>query len=407
MPPPPEAIVAGHLCLDVIPDLSATSAPQFQRSFAPGRLLEVGAAALSTGGAVSNVGLALHRLGIGTQLMGKIGRDLFGQAIAQVVASFDPRLTAGMIVDDAAVSSYTVVINPPGIDRIFLHCPGANDTFGADDVYYDLLAGARLFHFGYPPLMRRMYEDDGVELVEILRRARATGVTTSLDMALPDPGSAAGRANWQTILRAALPYVDIFLPSIEETLYTLRRPTYDRLHQTAADQSITPLVTPELLSDVSGELLALGVKAVALKLGDRGLYLRTAGEAAWQDAGRGRPADPAGWADKELWTPCFRVDVAGTTGSGDATIAGFLAALLRGLSAEQAVTMAVAVGACNIEAADALSGIRSWEETQARVAGGWPRHAMRLDAAGWRFDGQQDLWVGPAKANQASPAPYV
>ncbi len=407
MPTPPEAIVAGHLCLDVIPDLSATSAGQFQRSFAPGRLLEVGAAALSTGGAVSNVGLALHRLGVRTQLMGKIGRDLFGQAITQVVASFDPRLVEGMIVDDAAVSSYTVVINPPGIDRIFLHCPGANDTFGADDIRYDVLAGARIFHFGYPPLMRRMYEDGGSELVEIFRRAKATGVATCLDMALPDPGSAAGRADWQTILRATLPHVDIFLPSIEETLYALRRTTYDRLHQAAADHNITPLITPELLSDVSSELLALGVKVVGLKLGDRGLYLRTAGEAAWRDAGRGQPADLAAWAGKELWAPCFQVEVVGTTGSGDATIAGILASLLRGLSAEQAVTMAVAVGACNIEAADALSGIRSWEETQARVVGGWARHSMHLHAAGWHFDGQQDLWVGPAQSDPASPAPDV
>jgi hypothetical protein len=73
--------------------------------------------------------------------------------------------------------------------------------------------------------------------------------------------------------------------------------------------------------------------------------------------------------------------------------------LLRGLNAEQAVTMAVAVGACNIEAADALSGIRSWEETQARVAGGWPRHAMHLDAAGWRCDAPTGLWLGPTQAN--------
>lgn len=392
---PPEAIVAGHLCLDVIPDLAATDAQQFKRSFVPGRLLEVGAAALSTGGAVSNVGLALHRLGIRTQLMGKIGRDLFGQAITQIVAQYDSQLAAGMIVDEAAASAYTVVINPPGVDRIFLHCPGANDTFGADDIHSEALAGARLFHFGYPPLMARMYQDNGRELKEIFRRAKATGVTTSLDMSLPDPGSAAGRADWQTILRATLPYVDIFLPSIEETLYALRRTTYDRLHQAAADHDIVPLITPELLADVSGELLALGVKAAGLKLGERGLYLRTAGLAAWQDSGRGRPADLAAWAGKELWAPCFQVDVAGTTGSGDATIAGFLAALLRGLSAEQAVTMAVAVGACNIEAADALSGIRSWEETQARVARGWPRHVMHLDATGWQFSGRNGLWLGP------------
>lgn len=180
----------------------------------------------------------------------------------------------------------------------------------------------------------------------------------------------------------AVPYVDIFLPSIEETLYALRRPTYDHLHQAALDHNITPLVTPELLRDVSGELLALGVKATGITLSDRELYLRAAGEAAWRDADRGQPSDLAAWAGKELWAPCFRVEVVDTTGSGDATIAAFLAALLRGHSAEQVVTMAVAVGTCNIEAADALSGIRSWEETQARVVGGWPRHVPDLNASG-------------------------
>jgi sugar/nucleoside kinase (ribokinase family) len=253
--------------------------------------------------------------------------------------------------------------------------------------------------------MRRMYTGAGGELAQIFRRAKATGVTTCLDMALPDPGSDAGKADWPAILRATLPHVDIFLPSIEETLYALWRPTYDRLHAAAPDHNIAPLITPELLSGVSGELLALGVKAVGLKLGNRGLYLRTASAAAWQDAGRGRPADLAGWTDQELWAPCFQAQEVGATGSGDATIAGFLAALLRGLSATEAVTMAVAVGACNMEAADALSGIRTWQQTQARIAGGWPRHAFSLDAPGWQLHGQQGVWLGPAKPCPASASP--
>jgi hypothetical protein len=45
-----------------------------------------------------------------------------------------------------------------------------------------------------------------------------------------------------------------------------------------------------------------------------------------------------------------------------------------------------------MEAADALSGIRTWEQTQARIAGGWPRHAFSLDAPGWQLDGQQGVW---------------
>lgn len=396
MPDSPEAIVAGHLCLDVIPDLSQMTADQFRRSFAPGKLLEVGAVALSTGGAVSNVGLALSILGVRVQLMGKIGRDLFGRAIGQIVDRYAAGLADGLIVDQAATSSYTIVINPPGIDRTFLHCPGANDTFGADDIRYDSLQDARLFHFGYPPLMARMYRDDGAELVTLFRRAKATGVTTCLDLALPDAGAAAGRADWRAILTRTLPYVDIFLPSIEETLFMLWRGHYDELQQAAANHDILPLVTPTLLHEVSNELMGLGVKIVGLKLGNRGFYLRTAPAAALAGMGRGQPADAVAWADQELWSPCFKVREVGAAGAGDATIAGFLAALLRGMSAEQAVTMAVAVGACNVEAADTLSGIRTWDDTQARVAGGWPRHLLRLNEAGWRFDARHGHWVGPA-----------
>ncbi|HAJ34594.1 MAG TPA: carbohydrate kinase family protein, partial [Chloroflexi bacterium] len=120
----PLIIVAGHICVDIIP-----AWPQAVESFAavfkPGRLNEVGPALVSTGGAVSNTGIALHRLGVPVQLMGKVGPDLFGRAILDVVAGYDPALTEGMIVDPAADSSYTLVINPPGVDRIFLHNPGA------------------------------------------------------------------------------------------------------------------------------------------------------------------------------------------------------------------------------------------------------------------------------------------
>jgi sugar/nucleoside kinase (ribokinase family) len=386
------AVVAGHLCVDVIPDLSGISPDNFQAMFVPGRLLTTGPVTYATGGAVSNTGLALHRLGIDTQLMGKIGADLFGQAIEQIVSRFDPGLAEGLIVDPAASSSYTIVISPPGVDRIFLHCPGPNDTFIVEDVRYDLVAGADLFHFGYPPLMKLMFADGGSRLAEIFRRAKATGVTTSLDMALPDRAAAAGRADWPGLIGKTLPFVDIFLPSIEEILFMLRRETYEALSRQLGSPDILPLVTPELLSDLSRELVGLGAKIVGLKLGDRGLYLRTADRAALAGLGRAAPTNLNRWANQELWAPCFKVPVVGTTGAGDATIAGFLAGLLRDLPPEEAVTAAVAVGACNIEAADALGGLRSWEETLERVAAGWERHRLALDAAGWEFDGSRQLW---------------
>lgn len=382
-------VVGGHICLDTVPDLPG----KLETMFVPGRLSEIGPMTFSTGGPVSNTGLALQKLGVNTRLMGKVGDDVLGQAVKQIVNSYGSHLAEGMITDPAIQTSYTIVVNLPGVDRILLHHPGANDTFKASDVRYELLDAARLFHFGYPPLMKLMYQAEGVELVEIFRRAKATGVTTSLDMALPDPHSAAGQAPWPVILRAALPYVDIFMPSLEEIVYMLHPQTYGELCRQAGSLNFLPLITPEFLSDLSGELLALGVKIIGLKLGERGLYVRTADQTALATLGRGRPANVSAWANKELWASCFKVEVVGTAGSGDATIAGFLGALLRDFSPEAAAMAAVAVGACNVEAADTLSGLRPWAETMQRVAQGWPRQPLSLSAPGWSFEEKAGLWA--------------
>jgi sugar/nucleoside kinase (ribokinase family) len=384
-------VVAGHICLDVIPTILGQA--DFESTFKPGRLIETGPVLMATGGAVSNTGQALHKLGIDTRLIGKIGNDTFGQAILDIVRSSSAHLAEGMRISPGEASSYTIILSPPRTDRLFLHCPGPNNTFGADDIDFEMVAEVDLFHFGYPTIMQRMVQNDGAELVELLKRAKATGVTTSLDLTLPDPNSPSGRSDWRMIFKAVLPWVDLFLPSLEETLFTLRPQTF-----AAFSQGEQPL-TANLLSGLADELLAMGVKIVLLKAGEAGLYLRTADESKLADLGRARPSEVAGWANRELWGPIFVTHVAGTTGAGDAAIAGFLAALLRDLSPTEAVTMAAAVGACNVEAPDALSGVRGWAETLARIEAGWPRRRMAIDGPGWRFDEAHQIWVGPNDAS--------
>jgi sugar/nucleoside kinase (ribokinase family) len=355
-----DAIIAGHLCLDIIPDLSAHAEGQFDAAFQPGRLVHVGSATISTGGPVSNTGLAMHRLGLDTRLIAKVGADQLGQVVRQIVSSHAPHLADGISSSAETSTSYSIVISPPGSDRRFLHHPGANDDFCAADVRNEDVQDARLFHFGYPPLMARMYADDGPQLTEMFHRVKSLGLTTSLDMAFPDPNSAAGRANWRTILKNTLPHVDVFLPSLDEILFMLGR-------------NIKTPLSAQLLTEVSDELLAMGVKMILLKLGERGLYLRAAPVDVLQHLGRACPTTLTAWANYENWLPCFHVDVVGTTGAGDATIAGFLAALLRDLPPVEAMNAALAVGACNVEAPDALSGIRSWGDTLQRINAGWAR----------------------------------
>ncbi len=222
------------------------------------------------------------------------------------------------------------------------------------------------------------------------------GITTALDLSMPDPNSTAGRADWYTILSATLPYVDVFLPSAEEILLMLRRPLFDQYAAKAHTSRPLDQMESEMFSELGQTLLDMGAKIVGLKIGDRGLYLRTANVAALEKMGRARVADVATWSDRELWAPCFSTQVVGTTGSGDTTIAGFLMGLLRDMTPEETLQAACAVGACNVEAVDALSGIRSWSETAERIAAGWPRLpvAINLAEAGWSWDSTHEVWIG-------------
>ncbi len=357
-----DAVVAGHLCLDIIPDLSTQTSNQFDAAFRPGRLVNIGPASISTGGVVSNTGLALHHLGIDTRLVAKVGADQFGSTIKQILAKHGSHLTDGIVTSPEINTSYSITISPPDSDRRFLHHPGANDDFCADDVKDEDVIDARLFHFGYPPLMARMFADDGAQVTELFRRMKSLGLTTSLDMAFIDPTSPAGRANWRLILKNTLPFVDIFLPSLDEISFML-------------GQGTDAPVKIFLLTDVSNELLEMGAKMVILKLGDRGLYLHSASASVLNGLGRACPSDLITWGNFESWQPCFEVKVAGTSGSGDATIAGFLAAILHDRTPVEALTTALAVGALNVEAKDQQNKTRSWEETWLRINSGWARKA--------------------------------
>jgi sugar/nucleoside kinase (ribokinase family) len=391
MSAPKTTVVAGHICLDVIPGLDHLPEGRFEQLFQPGHLIAAGTADFSTGGPVSNTGLALHRLDVPTRLIAKVGDDPFGEMICRLIRACDPGLLAGIHVDGSSPTSYSIIISPPGVDRIFLHCPGVNDTFRADDIDNEIVAQADLMHFGYPPIMRQMYLEDGAELVAVFEQAKASGVTTSLDMAFPDPASEGGRADWHKILQAALPFVDIFTPSFEEILFLLHREQYESLCRQHAD--ILTTLTPAMLSELGDELFRMGSKIVLLKLGHQGAYLRTAGSGSLQNLGRATPENLAVWTDQEIWSPCYQVEVVGTTGSGDATIAGFLSAFLREMAPKDALNAAVAVGACNVEAPDALSGLCSWEATLDRIQQGWKKHPLQVDAPGWVWEAESDLWV--------------
>ncbi|OQY38929.1 hypothetical protein B6228_03880 [Candidatus Atribacteria bacterium 4572_76] len=377
-----DIIVAGHICLDIIPDWRIGSI----KTIIPGHILEMSGLKLSTGGAVANTGITLKKLGIGTTLLGKIGSDSFGKVILEILQKEGKALVENMIISKDEISSYTIVLNPPDTDRVFLHYPGPNHTFNANDIPYEKIKSGRIFHFGYPPLMKKFYENAGEELVKIFRRVRKMNIITSLDMAMPDPESPAGKIDWYKFFKNVLPIVDIFMPSIDELLFMLRPEKYNKIIKNRYRFDL------KLLNQLSEQLTDYGTSVVVIKLGNQGLYLRTH---KIEKSNVSRIINPSQWNYRQLLSPCFATEVKGTTGTGDATIAGFLSQLLDGREPEKSITLATAVGACCVEAVDATGGIRPLPEVISRINSGWERLSLSIPMDNWKYDYQYKIWRGP------------
>jgi sugar/nucleoside kinase (ribokinase family) len=318
-------LVAGHICLDII--LSSKE----EVLLTPGSLREVGPAGLSPGGAVSNVGTSLSRLGIKTGMVGKIGGDPFGRILVDQLTENAPDAHQAISIDEREFTSYTIVVDLKDQDRAFLHAPGANRSFRSGDVSDRALASTRLLHFGYPPLMEAIYQNDGRELADLFARAKRSNVITSLDLSLPDALAPSGRVDWQRFLGQVLPETDYFLPSFDELAFMLDRTLFEETRN-AKPQRIQ-------IESLVAATKDLGAKNVGLKLGNQGFFFSDA------------------WG-VQIWEPCFGVDNPATTGSGDATIAGFLSGVIREVSLADSLKLACATGARCCERPDAVSGVK-------------------------------------------------
>ena len=382
----PDAIVAGHVCLDIIPAL-----PRDAR-FVPGQMIEIGGTGFAAGGAVANTGVALHRLGVAVCLVGRVGADRYGDLLRHILAGHAAHLAEALHHDATAATAHTYILSVPGADRMLVHHAGSNAAFRDTDVSDAQLAAARALHFGYPPTLEQMYRDDGAGTVALLARARAAGVTTSVDMTQIDPAGRTGAADWPAILRRFLPLTDLFLPSVGEMLQLLDPA---RWRQVAAQGDVATLLPARGVAALGRALLAMGPALVMLKCGARGLYLCSASAARLAAAGHAAPRDAAAWADRELWVPAYPADLVGTNGAGDAAIAGFLMGVLRGYSLSQSLDAAVAVGACSVEHADAVAGIGNWPAIMQRKAAGWRRDWRDPPGPAWRRDDDAGWWCGP------------
>ncbi len=368
-------VSAGLLCLDITPVFKSSEKKDIQNFFIPGSMIEMDKADIHTGGSVANSGLAFKIFGADVTLMGKIGNDYFGKLVEDIISKYGSQ--HDLIVSSDCDTSYTIILAPPGIDRIFLHYPGADDSFCYDDLDFHKIEGADLFHFGYPTIMKRMYENNGSELIRIFKKAKELGILTSLDMTAIDSGSDAAKIDWISILKTLMPYVDFFVPSAEELCFLINRERYHEWIALAKGRDISQVIDIEQdIKPMAQRLISWGARVVLIKCGTPGMYLRTADKHSISSMG----PDFRDWADLDIFEYSYEAErYCSGTGAGDVSLAAFLTAALYGYEPGRCLQLATGAGACCVSAYDALSGLLSFDDMIKKIDSGWKKRTPGWD----------------------------
>lgn len=351
-------LVAGSIVLDIVPEVYIPKGEPVPNIFlSEGKQTECSRIHIYLGGEVGNTGLGLKKLGCDVRLVSKIGDDSVGEIVREMLTRFEAEFT--LIEMMGIQSSCSVAVALPDKDKMTLHSRGASQLFKAADITDEMLDGVQLFHFGYPPSMEYLVENEGEELENLLKNVKSKGITTSLDMSLPDLKTFLGKIDWRPILKRILPYVDLFLPSLEESIFFLHRESYIEMVQKAGSGNLLDYIqvkeTAEMLAD---ELLTFGCPVILLKCGHEGMYLRTAGKSSWRSLGKAAPTNLEGWYGKQIWQRPVKVQrILSRTGAGDIAIAGFLSSFLHGDNAKTALGIAAWAASMCIQSYDTISGL--------------------------------------------------
>jgi fructokinase len=101
------------------------------------------------GGAPANVAVALSRLGTAVAFIGKVGVDAFGSALRETLASEGVDLRG--LVEAPLAQSALAFVGPDGHGGrtfLFYHHQMAHTLLQPEEVNRDVIAHARIFHFG-------------------------------------------------------------------------------------------------------------------------------------------------------------------------------------------------------------------------------------------------------------------
>jgi len=266
---------------------------------------------MTPAGTAGGTSVDLARLGASVVAVGAIGRDAIGDFLvgALEAAGIDMVL---LVRKDGVQTSASILPIPPDGARLAWHVPGANATFGLDDVPWHVLDQCDAVHLGG---LTRLPEIDGEPAGQILARARERGALTTADC-LGVRGEAAAAQ-----IALTLPHVDIFMPNEGEAL------------KVAGD--------PDAAS-AARRFRELGARCVIVKRGPDGCLI----------------ADD----DGERLVPARVAPVVDTTGCGDAFCAAVIAARCAGWPIDEAAELGCAAGALNLRGLGSDAGARDVAE---------------------------------------------
>lgn len=280
-----------------------------------GRLFHVDPITATTGGIVCNTGVALGRLGMRVAAASLVGKDLWGELIHERLTADSLDVTALDRHPTLATSTTAALIDPGG-ERSFAHHVGAPAALDLDFLrrhagHFARSRFAVLGYFGLLPGLEPVFR----EAVALIRDA---GCRVAVETA--------GSGGSLEQLAPALPFIDLFVPSLDE----------------AVEQ--TGLREPREIVACYRQHGAPGLLGV--KLGSRGVLLSPA-------------------AGEFLDIPCIAAPgpVADTTGAGDAFLAGLLTGLLRAMPVAEAGRLGAATAACCVTGIGATAGLRSFAAT--------------------------------------------
>ena len=271
------------------------------------------------GGAPANAAVAAARLGLTAAFIGKVGADLHGRFLRDVLVreGVDCR---GLILDPESPTTLAFVELLPGGERDFaFHRKGCGDTrLSPEELPEALIRGAKVLHIGTLSLTDEPACAATLRAVELAKEA---GAAVSCDVNYRAPLWEA-EGEFRAACAELLPRVDWLKVSEEEAA----------------------LLTGETDPTAAAETLRkrYPLKHLAVTLGEKGAILDGA------------------------FLPAFPAKAVDSTGAGDSFWGAYLFALLRGLP--EPGRFACAAAACCVEKRGAIPAMPDLAAVEARLS---------------------------------------